>query len=193
MKTNKQLVTILNILSVLSALGCTVQTSAESGKSGKSKDASISTPVGSLSIQSKTDTSALGVALYPGARPKADTEEDHNNSNANMKVSSSLFGMNLVVQKYESNDAPETVLAFYAKELSKFGTVIKCEGSVSGPKVENGKDAPVSCNDDLGGEYKVALKVGTEQNQHIVAIKPYGKGSAFALVYVNVRGQKETR
>jgi len=40
----------------------------------------------------------------------------------------------------------------------------------------------------------VELKVGTKQNQHIVSIRPAdsGKGSDFGLVYVQVRGGKDT-
>jgi hypothetical protein len=36
------------------------------------------------------------------------------------------------------------------------------------------------------------LKVGTENNQHMVAIEPRdtGKGSTFALVYVHARGKR---
>ena len=36
------------------------------------------------------------------------------------------------------------------------------------------------------------LKVGTEDNQHVVAVEPRdaGKGSTFALVYVHTRGKR---
>jgi len=34
--------------------------------------------------------------------------------------------------------------------------------------------------------------VGNEENQHIVSIKPEGKGSQFALVHVQVRGKDTT-
>ena len=36
------------------------------------------------------------------------------------------------------------------------------------------------------------LKVGTEDNQHVVAVEPRdaGKGSTFALVYVHTRGKQ---
>jgi len=52
----------------------------------------------------------------------------------------------------------------HAKEL-------KCEGDNSGPVTE--------------------LKVGAEDNQHVVAIEPRaGSGSSFALVYVHTRGKQ---
>jgi hypothetical protein len=36
------------------------------------------------------------------------------------------------------------------------------------------------------------LKVGTKENQHLVAIQPQGKGSKFALVFVQVRDREGT-
>jgi hypothetical protein len=43
--------------------------------------------------------------------------------------------------------------------------------------------------DSHGGE-NTELKVGTEENQHIVAIEPQGSGSTFALVYVHTHGKE---
>jgi hypothetical protein len=37
---------------------------------------------------------------------------------------------------------------------------------------------------------EVELKVGTKQNQHIVAIEPEGSGSKFSLVYVRTHGKE---
>ena len=56
------------------------------------------------------------------------------------------------------------------------------------------KDAEVTCDDHSGSdhEYKEELKVGTENNQRIVAVKPSGKGSEFALVYVRAHDAKDT-
>ena len=55
-------------------------------------------------------------------------------------------------------------------------------------------DREVTCNRDGNGdgEYKQELKVGTESNQRIVAIKPVGDGTEFALVYVRTRNDKDT-
>ena len=36
---------------------------------------------------------------------------------------------------------------------------------------------------------RVELKVGTRDNQHIVAVGPDGKGSSFSLVYVRTHGK----
>ena len=49
---------------------------------------------------------------------------------------------------------------------------------------------PVLCRENGRGE-SVELKVGTEDNEHIVAVKPDGKGSRFALVYVRTRAGRK--
>jgi hypothetical protein len=55
---------------------------------------------------------------------------------------------------------------------SKKSKELKCEGDNSGPVTE--------------------LKVGTEDNQRVVAVEPadHGSGSTFAVVYVHARGKQ---
>ena len=36
---------------------------------------------------------------------------------------------------------------------------------------------------------KIELKVGTKENQHIVAVEPQGNGSNFSLVFVRTHGK----
>jgi len=50
---------------------------------------------------------------------------------------------------------------------------------------------PVSCGKTGGGD-ELELKVGTEGNQHLVAVKPNSKGTRFALVYVRMHTGKDT-
>jgi len=38
----------------------------------------------------------------------------------------------------------------------------------------------------------VELKVGTDNNAHIVAVTPKGKGAEFALVYVRARSDEDS-
>jgi hypothetical protein len=188
---NKKVNYTSNILlgSVLLAglFGCTVKTSKDQG--GKDKDVDIRTPFGSLSVHGgKTDTKDLGLALYPGATVK-EGKDDGNDNDANVNISSSLFGLKVIVQKFQSQDAPDKVLGFYEKALSKYGKVVRCNGGMNMGFHHEDQDAPVSCNDDNDNdhEYKTELKVGTQNNQHVVAVKPSGKGSEFVLVYVRAK------
>ena len=45
----------------------------------------------------------------------------------------------------------------------------------------------LTCNGGSGSN--VELKVGTQENQHIVEVEPDGKGSSFSLVYVHTHGK----
>jgi hypothetical protein len=45
----------------------------------------------------------------------------------------------------------------------------------------------LTCGGSSGGN--IELKVGTKENQHIVAVKPEGGGSSFSLVYVRTHGK----
>ncbi|HEY7403997.1 MAG TPA: hypothetical protein VIB39_10780 [Candidatus Angelobacter sp.] len=128
---------------------------------------------------------------YPGAQLKKDSGDEHHSANVN--ISSSLFGLKVVALKFESDDSPDKVLAFYRKDMGKYGKVIDCTGGFSMNFHRRDKDDEVTCGaGDSDHEYKQELKVGTENNQRIMAIKPSGNGSVFALVYVRAWEGKDT-
>lgn len=170
--------------------GCSITTHDK--ENGKKDDVDIRTPFGSLSVrEGHADVKDTGLAQYPGARPRKDADDEHHSANVN--ISSSLFGLKVVAMKFESDDAPDKVLAFYRKDMGKFGKVIDCSGGFTMVFHRHDKDDEVTCGaSDSGHEYKQELKVGTENNQRIVAIKPSGNGSEFALVYVRSWESKDT-
>jgi len=55
------------------------------------------------------------------------------------------------------------------------------------PKDMNHGSHELTCESTSGNN--VELKVGTNENQHIVAVEPDGKGSSFSLVYVRSHGK----
>jgi hypothetical protein len=172
--------------------GCKVSTHEEKGKGGK--DVDIRTPLGSLSVHSGPgDPKETGLALYPGAQVR--TSGDDDDSGANVNISSSIFGMKLAVLKYQTSDPPEKVLDFYRKEMSRYGKVIDCKGGFNMTFHHRDRDADVSCGDSGGPNphhYKQELKVGTENNQRIVAVKPSGDGTDFVMLYVRAHDEKDT-
>jgi hypothetical protein len=175
---------------VAAIAGCSVTTHDKDN--GKKNDVDIRTPFGSLSVrEGHTDVKDTGLALYPGARAKKDFDDEHHS--ANVDISSSLFGLKVVALKFESDDSSDKVLAFYRKEMGKYGKVIDCNGGFNLNFHHHDNDAEVSCNGhDAGHGYKEELKVGTENNQRILAIKPSGNGSEFTLVYVRAWEHKDT-
>jgi hypothetical protein len=172
--------------------GCTISESKDN-KTGEDKNVDIRTPLGSISVhKGESDPKATGLSLYPGAQLKKDTG-DHDGG-ANVNISSSFFGVKVVVLKYQSDDSPDKVLAFYRKDMSRYGKVLDCSGNFNVNFHHRDGNSEVTCNDGsgTGHEYNQELKVGTEQNQRVVAIRPSGSGSEFALVYVRANDEKDT-
>jgi hypothetical protein len=171
-------------------VGCSITTHDK--ESGKKDDVDIHTPFGSLSVrEGQTDVKDTGLNPYPGARFRKDAGDEHHSANVN--ISSSLFGLKVVAMKFGSDDSPDKVMAFYRKDMGKYGKVIDCSGGFTLNFRHHDKDDEVTCGaSDSGHEYKEELKVGTENNQRIVAIKPSGNGSVFSLVYVRAWESKDT-
>jgi hypothetical protein len=182
----------LAILCLLALAGCSITTHDKGN--GKKDDVDIKTPFGSLSVkEDASDVKDTGLSPYPGARVAKDDDDDRHHS-ANVNISSSLFGLKVVALKYESDDPSDKVLSFYRKEMGKYGKVVDCTGGFNMSFHHRDKDADVTCDDHSGSDhqYKEELKVGTENNQRIVAIKPRNGGSEFTLVYVRAWGGHDT-
>lgn len=185
--------TLLGFLCLVALTGCSI-TTHEKDNNGKKDDVDIRTPFGSLSVKGgASDVKDTGLSPYPGARVAQDDDDDRHAS-ANVNISSSLFGLKVVALKYQSDDPSDKVLAFYKRDMGKYGKVLDCTGGFNMNFHHRDKDAEVACDshEGSGHEYKEELKVGTENNQRILAIKPRGNGSEFALVYVRAWGNKDT-
>jgi len=161
----------------------------DKGKEGE-KRVDIETPMGDIHVNEHPDIRETGLSLYAGARP-APNENGDDKKSANVNIAGPGFALKVIAAEFESDDSPDKIIAYYNKELQKFGKPIECHGrwnggdvNVEGHKKESSK--PVTCGDHGSGD-SVELKVGTEDNQHIVAVKPQGKGTHFALVYVRTR------
>jgi hypothetical protein len=158
------------------------------------KNLDIRSSAGDLHLGDDADAKRAGLPLYPGARMKSDNESQNK---ANLSLLTDAFGMKLVVANYTSDDAPGRVIEFYRHELKKYGKVLECHSDKHGGDVQvhtDDKDSlgskELKCNDSSGPVTE--LKVGTENDQHIVSVEPgdSGKGSTFALVYVHTRGKR---
>jgi hypothetical protein len=179
-------------LALIALSGCSVYTSKDS-RTGEDKNVDIRTPLGSISVhKGETDPKATGLSAYPGAQLKNDVG-DHD-SGANVNVSSSFFGVKVVVLKYQSQDSPDKVLAFYRKDMARYGKVLDCTGNFSMTFHHSDGKSEVTCDDHGGSghEYNEELKVGTQNNQRIVATKASGSGSEFVMVYVRANDEKDT-
>ncbi|HEY6249620.1 MAG TPA: hypothetical protein VI685_06640 [Candidatus Angelobacter sp.] len=172
---------LLSFMCAIALAGCSVHVTKNSD--GSDKDVDVRSPFGSVSVhKGEGNTKDLGLPVYPGAHPSG--RHGDKDDNANVDVSSPWAGVKVVVRKFETDDAPDKVLDFYQKPMGKYGKVIQCNGGGSDFNSHHHHgNAPVSC-DGSGSDYEKELKVGTENDQHVVAVKPRGKGAEFTLVYV---------
>jgi len=158
------------------------------------KNLDIRSSMGDLHVGKDADARKTGLPLYPGARLESDTEKS---DQANLSLLTDAFGLKLVVAKYQSDDPPAKITDFYRAKLKTYGKVLECHTQKHGGDVDidnDDKDSrtkELKCDGDNSGPV-TELKVGTEDNQHIVAIEPRegAKGSTFALVYVHTRGKR---
>ncbi len=174
--------------------GCSINVK-DKNKDGEGR-VDIKTPMGDIHVNEQPDIRETGLSLYVGAKP-AEKDNSEDKKSANVNISGPGFALKVVAAEFQSDDAPAKVIAYYNKELQRFGKPIECHGRWTGGDVNaelHNKDKEgakrVSCRDGDSGD-SVELKVGTEENQHIVAVKPDGKGTRFALVYVRTRAGKD--
>ena len=180
----------LDLIALFLLPACSINVKKE--KDGQDKQVDIQTPVGGIHVSKDVDVADVGLAVYPGARLKA-KDSNGNDKSANVNISSFGYGLKVVALEYESDDPPSKLLAFYQDQLKKYGNVLVCHTSRLDVNADIKKSASgsqeLTCEGASGRNTE--LKVGTKENQHIVAVEPDGKGSSFSLVYVRTHG-KET-
>jgi hypothetical protein len=172
--------TLFGALCVLPA--CSINAN-DKGKDGE-KQVDIKSPIGDLHVSEQADIRDAGLTLYPGAKPAPKDDSDDKKS-ANVNLSVPGFSLKVIAAEFLSDDAPDKVIAFYNKELQRYGKPIQCPGYYVNYNAKDDMSKPVSCENDRSGD-AVELKVGTEGNQHLVSVKPNSHGTRFALVYVRM-------
>jgi hypothetical protein len=190
LSVSSRLAFIAAIAASLVLPACSVH--VDKSKDGEEKKVDIQTPVGGIHVNTQAEARDTGLPEYPGAR-RRQKETSGEEKSANVNISSGLFALKVVAIEYESDDPPEKLVSFYKNQLKKYGEVLECRTSGHGVAMPDHKDdsrgsRELKCDGDNSGK-KLELKVGTEDNQHIVAIEPEGKGSKFALVRVQARGK----
>jgi hypothetical protein len=190
---------VLAALAILAALlllaACDVNVKKEAN--GQDKQVDINTPIGGIHVSQQTEASDVGLEVYPGARLKQ-KDSDGSDKSANVNISGFGFGLKVVALNYESDDAPAKIVSFYKDQLKKYGNVLECHVSGNfdvnanvrshGSKNDSKNDSnDLTCAGEHGNN--VELKVGKEDDQHIVEVESEGKGSSFALVYVRTHGK----
>lgn len=167
-----------------------------------------------LGIDKDVDAASLGVAIYPGAAPYKDKDDDDLDGGANIWAVAANNGLKVAVKKFQSSDPPEKVIAFYRQALSQYGTVLTCSGSGTDIEVNDGSDNDgdtertsnrgrdadntrdtggdtsdaLRCDGDHSDKGEIELKAGRQHSQHIASVRPRDEkgGSVFTLVFVHI-------
>lgn len=183
----RTLTVFISVSALMIATACSINVKKDD--KGEDKNVDINTPFGGIHVNEGADVRDTGLSVYAGARLRKKDDSGEEKS-ANVNISTSAFGLRVVAVEYESDDAPSKIIAYYKNELKKFGKVLECHSEGQHYAYEGDSDE-LKCEGNNRGE-TVELKVGTKSSQHIVSIKPQGKGSDFALVYVRTRGKDTT-
>lgn len=175
-------------LGIVALAACSINVRKQ--KDGQDKQVDINTPMGGIHVSKDVNPEDVGIAIYPGAKLK---QKDFNgeNKSANVNISGFGYGLKVVALEYESDASPAKVVDYYKDQLKKYGDVLVChtnhlDVNADVKELNKGSDQ-LTCEGAAG--VNVELKVGTKENQHIVAVEPEGTGSSFSLVFVRTHGK----
>jgi len=185
-KLSAFVVAAASLAALLLLPGCSVNVKKEAN--GQDKQVDINTLVGGVHVSKEADVSDIGLAVYPGARLR-EKDSDGSDKSANVNISGFGYGLKVVAVEYESDDAPAKILSFYRDQLKKYGNVLECHTSRGNWNVNMGKKGSNELTCEGSGGNDIELKVGKQDDQHIVAVEPQGKGASFSLVYVRTHGK----
>lgn len=193
---------VVSLAAMTTITACKIRTSEK----GDDKRVSISTPVGGLNVRTDgVEGRDTGLPVYAGAtiKPKKNEKDDNK---ANVNIDTPLFGLKVIAVTYETPDSPDKVLSWYREQMKPMGTLVECKPGQRSHGKDRGMedlDKPVSCEKDvdvsMGDDAKTKngvtvsdsssteLKIGTNGNQRIVAVKPNGSGTEFSLVRLKLR------
>jgi hypothetical protein len=188
---SRPLVLSASLLAVLLA-GCRIS----NNKNGKNDNVDISTPFGSVQVKSKdqTDSASLGMTAYPGATL---VKDDHNSDSADFNLNFGNFHMGMKVVSYQTGDSPDKVLAFYRKDMARYGDVIECKDNEAvGTPVRTSQGLTCHDKDDkqdknhlrtsVSSDDSVELRSGSEQRQRIVGVEKKSGGTRIGLVLLDL-------
>jgi hypothetical protein len=160
----------------------------------------------SLHAKSQATAAEIGLPMYPGAtlyKPPDDKGKKDNDSSLDMGFAFGDFHFSVIVVGYETPDAPEKVLAFYRKPLSRYGEVLECDhGNAVGKLTMT--NTGLTCSDKRNGHVEVngsgdssddrELRAGSPHKYRIVGIDDSRDGKThFGLVYLELPKEKNAK
>jgi len=179
-RLSQRLMLAAALAGLLPLVACSVDVQ-EQDLGGGRKAVDIRSPMGNVSVRTGLESPDTGLAVYPGARPLRD---EHEPENADVSIGAAGFGLKVVATHYESDAGPDAIVGHYRDAMKAYGEVVECRGDIDF-RGRRGAERPVCKRRMFSRETQ--LVVGTEERHRLVAIKPRGGGSEFAVVYIQTR------
>jgi len=203
MKVNRffRLVSITALLSLLAiASGCIVKETSRNNngdKATESKGAEITTPFGTLRARNEDDGKSH---RSRGLSWRSSRQGQGQRSRRQCRDRYSRIRAQGGCRQVRDRRSAGEVLDYYRTELKKFGRkVLECRPNHEptmwswARSTRKKSENELTCDkDDRGSGPVTELKVGTDDNQHVVGIEQKGKVTRFALVYVRVTATTTT-
>lgn len=171
-----------SLLLSLCLAGCRIDTH----KNGKSDDVGIGTPFGSMHVRTN-DTSivaGLGLTPYPGAEAVHKKDDD---GAVDVNLGFGDFKLGVRALELQTGDAQGKVLAFYRKDMSRYGVVITCQGAKTiGEPARTAEGLDCDADNHGNGDEEPQLRAGSPQHQHIVSVKNEDGGTRIGLVALDL-------
>ncbi len=174
------------VLLALGLVGCRIDTH----KNGKNDDVNIGTPFGSMHV--KTDNAAavsgLGLTPYPGA-VTVHKKGDDDDGAADVNMSFGGFKLGVHALELQTGDPQEKVLAFYRKDLGRYGAVIACRGAETvGTPARTAEGLECKTDNHGDSDSELQLRAGSPRRQHVVSVKAQDGGTRIGLVALELPG-----
>ena len=183
---------ILGLVTALSVTGCRFERHKGTSDNDNVK---FSTPLGGLSVKTDQATvqNGVGLAVYPGATI-IQKEGDHDSDAADVNFSFGSFHVGVKALSYQTPDAGDKVMAFYRKDMTKYGNVIQCHGNQPVGQPTQTQDG-LTCNIDqksktytINEKNEDQLRAGSRLHQHIVSVVAKDGGTKISLIALDLPG-----
>jgi hypothetical protein len=189
MRTLQTLAALL-VLALLA--GCHV-----TNHNGKDNDVDLKSPFGSMHIKTddSVDTANLGLSVYPGSTVWKDDDSDaknHDSHSANIDMSFGDFHLGVKATSLRSTDSTDKILAFYRKDMTRYGDVIECKNTTPvGTPTRTSQG--LTCNSDtdhnnvhISDGDEIELRAGSEQHIHLVSVRNKDGAEKISLVALDL-------
>jgi hypothetical protein len=123
---------------------------------------------------------AIGMPVYPGARPAAWAQP----AAAHVNFTGSFSDVWVTPREFESDAAPVVVLDFYREAMRRHGYVIECRGTIN---VRRRRGAETLVCVDQPSSPAVQLAVDRDGRHQVVVVTPRGAAAQFAVLSVHTR------